>query len=234
MKKLLSLFLLMLLPMMAEAYDAQIGRIYYDFNKDAKTATVTYYDGGSDNQNAYSGTINIPATVEYRGVTYDVTSIGWYAFINCSDLTSVTIPNSVTSIGQYAFYGCSGLTSIKVEAGNTVYDSRDNCNAIIKTETNELFSGCKNTVIPNSVKSIGWNAFYGCSGLTSITIPNSVTSIGDDAFEGCSGLTSITIPNSVTSIGSRAFEGCNGLTSITIPNSVTSIGYDAFRGTAAA
>ena len=157
-----------------------------------------------------------------------VTSIGNSAFACCSALTSVTIPNSVTSIGDCAFADCSGLTSIVVESGNSVYDSRNNCNAIIETATNTLHSGCQTTLIPNSVTSIGDYAFYGCSGLTSVTIPNSVTSIGDYAFYGCSGLTSVTIPNSVTSIGVGAFWFCSGLTSVTIPNSVTSIGYCAF------
>ena len=158
-----------------------------------------------------------------------VTSIGGDAFRGCSGLTSITIPNSVTSIGGGAFNGCSGLTSIVVESGNSKYDSRNNCNAIIETLSNKLIVGCKNTVIPNNVTNIGDDAFAGCSGLTSITIPNSVTSIGDYAFRGC-GLTSITIPNSVTSIGDDAFAGCSGLTSITIPNSVTSIGGGAFNG----
>ena len=160
-----------------------------------------------------------------------VTSIGSYAFEGCSGLTSVTIPKSVTSIGYEAFKACSGLTSIIVNNGNTKYDSRNNCNAIIEKSSNTLKAGCKNTIIPNSVTSIGNYAFSGCSGLTSITIPNSVMSIGWEAFSGCSGLTSITIPNSVTSIGSFAFSFCSGLTSITIPNSVTSIGQDAFSGT---
>ena len=127
-----------------------------------------------------------------------------------------------------AFSYCEGLTTINVEAGNTVYDSRNNCNAIIEIATNTLITGCKNTTIPNSVTSIGNRAFYYCSGLTSVTIPNSVTSIGDYAFISCLGLTSATIPNSVTNMGNGVFVNCSGLTSVTIGNSVTSIGNDAF------
>ena len=117
-----------------------------------------------------------------------VTSIGEAAFSDCSGLTRIEIPSSVTSIGDGAFYGCSRLTSIVVEAGNTVYDSRDNCNAIIEKETNTLIQGCKNTKIPSSVTEIGRYAFDGCSGLTSIEIPSSVTSIGNYAFRDCIGL----------------------------------------------
>ena len=145
-----------------------------------------------------------------------VTSIGDDAFAHCISLTSITIPNSITSIEKGGFYGCSGLTSIVVEKGNTKYDSRNNCNAIIETATNTLIRGCQNTTIPNSVTSIERCAFYDCSGLTSITIPNSVTSIGSRAFYDCSGLTSITIPNSVTSIGNDAFAHCISLTSIVV------------------
>ena len=159
-----------------------------------------------------------------------VTSIGMYAFSGCSGLTSFVIPNSVTSIGLKAFSGCSGLTSIVVESGNSVYDSRNNCNAIIETASNTLLAGFKNTKIPSSVTSIGDFAFFDCSSLTSFVIPNSVTSIGIYAFYDCSGLTSIEIPNSVTSIGDYAFSGCSGLTSIEIPNSVTSIETYVFRG----
>ena len=134
-----------------------------------------------------------------------VTSIGDDAFLRCRNLTSVTIPDSVTSIENNVFGECVGLTSIKVSKNNKVYDSRNNCNAIIETKTNKLISGCKNTVLPNDITSIGACAFYGCRNLTSITIPNSVTSIGIRAFYGCTGLISVTIPSSVTSIGESAF-----------------------------
>ena len=140
-------------------------------------------------------------------IPYSVTNIGSRAFNNCSTISSITIPNSVTSIGENIFEGCSSLTSIIVEKGNKTYDSRNDCNAIIETESNHLIYGCINTIIPNSVTSIGNSAFYGCSDLTSINIPNSLTSIGNSAFYGCSGLTSITIPEFVTNIGEKAFFG---------------------------
>ena len=175
------------------------------------------------------------AFCDCSGLTYidipnSVTSIGHSAFSGCDGLTSIKIPNSITSIGNYAFFGCDGLTSIIVEVGNTMYDSRENCNAIIETASNTLVFGCKNSKIPNSVTSIGDNAFYGSTGLTSVTIGNSVTSIGRYAFYYCSGLTYIDIPNSVTLIGDRAFSYCSELTSIDIPNSVISIGVAAFYG----
>ncbi len=159
-----------------------------------------------------------------------VTSIGTSTFSGCTGLTNVTIGNGVTSIGNSAFQSCTGLTSISVDSGNSIYDSRNNCNAIIETATNTLIYGCKNATIPDSVTSIGSYAFRDCTSLTSITIADSVTSIGSSAFSGCTGLTSITIPDSVTSIGYKAFYGCTGLTNATIGSGVTSIGGSVFYG----
>ena len=227
-----------------KTFEFTVDGVRYSVNDDNTTVTVAGYPSGRKP----TGDLTIPETVTFRSCPYPVTSIGDGAFRGCWGLTSVTIPNSVTSIGGSAFYGCSGLTSvtipnsvtsirggafgggaafgscsgltsIKVESGNSVYDSRENCNAIIETATNTLISGCKKTIIPNSVTSISWYAFYECSGLTSVTIPNSVTSIGYWAFCDCSGLTSVIIPNSVTEIGDEAFRGCSGLTRIdTYPN----------------
>ena len=176
------------------------------------------------NEETFSGCTDLTSVI----IPNTVTKISYEAFSNCSGLTNITIPNSVTIIENYAFYRCSGLTSIRVDENNTVYDSRDNCNALIEKSTNELMVGCKNTTIPNSVTSIGNSAFYGCTGLTSVTIPNSVTKLGESAFRECAGLASIEIPNSVTEIGSTAFYECVGLTNITISNSVTDIGNEAF------
>ncbi len=151
-------------------------------------------------------------------------------FVSESKVASLFIPQSVASIGNNAFYHCINLDSIIVESGNNVYDSRDNCNAIIETSTSRLITGSNHTTIPNTVVALGKYAFYGCSELSSIVIPNSVTSIGEAAFQNCSGLTNIEIPNSVSTLNNYTFQGCTGLTSVNIPNSVTTIGRGAFYG----
>lgn len=174
--------------------------------------------------------ILIPSTVNsieehaFRGCTSltsiaipnSVTSIEEYAFHGCTGLTSIAIPSSVISIGFNPFMGCGGLEQIIVDPENHEYDSRENCNAIIKTSTNELVTGCNNTVFLNSIISIGTNAFCNCTGLTSITIPSSVTSIKSYAFSGCTGLTSIVIPSTVTSIEDNPFVSCSGLAQVVV------------------
>ncbi len=165
--------------------------------------------------------------------------IGYDAFRGCTGLTKLALPKSVTHIDTLAFDGCTGLEKITVESGNSCYDSRDNCNSIIETETNTLIIGCKNSIIPNSVTSIGDGAFRGCRGLTELTLPNSVTSIGEYAFDGA-GLEKITVESENSCYDSR--DNCNsiietetntliiGCKNSVIPNSVTSIGYYAFYG----
>ena len=180
-----------------------------------------------------------------------VTRIGKDAF-HGTGLTSITIPASVTTIGENAFMYCSNLESMVVENGNPVYDSRDNCNAINETSTNTMLYGCKNTVIPGSIKAIGDFAFYNnrqltgmtipdgverigrysfgrCYNLKSVSISNTVETIGYNAFSYCDGLTDLSFGNSVKEIGESAFASCSKLTSVSIPDSVKTIGYAAFR-----
>jgi len=251
MKHLKLTFLLTVLMSMvgakAFAHDIEVKNaygvtIYYTWTNKNTELAVSYRGSDFDEySNDYSGNVVIPASVTYNGKTFSVTSIGDGAFVDCTGLTSITIPNSVTSIGWLAFYGCSGLTSVTIpnsvtSIGESAFSSCYSLTSItipnsVTSIGDHAFDGCiglTSVTIPNSVTSIGSSAFSGCESLTSVTIPNSVTYIGEYAFEGCTGLTSVTIPNSVTSIGSDAFDGCIGLTSVTIPNSVTSIGMYAF------
>ena len=160
-----------------------------------------------------------------------VTEIGDYAFNSCDGMTgTLYIPSGVQSLGGNSFGYCA-FGGIVVDPENNVYDSRNDCNAIIETSTNELLTGCKNTVIPNTVTSIGYCAFRGVTGLTSIVIPESVTVIGENAFAFCYNLTGdLSIPNSVQTIGASAFFDCQSLDgTLTIGESVTFIGDWAFR-----
>ena len=168
------------------------------------------------NSSAISGTVNIPSAVTYNNNTYSVTAIGDYAFIVCTSLTSITIPNGITSIGQGAFFGCSGLTSISIPNSVTSIGA-------------EAFRSCSfvSVTIPNSVTSIGSHAFIKCRNLTSVTIPNSVTSIDKYTFWGCSGLTSVKcLTATPPSLDSSAFIGVDSTCTLTVPCET----IDAYEG----
>jgi len=158
-----------------------------------------------------------------------VTKIGSDAFQACFKLTSVTISESVSYIGYGAFSTIVDLASIIVSEGNKVYDSRDNCNAIIETSTNTLIAGCRNTLIPDSVTKIGPEAFLGCYGLSEFAIPENITEIGRMAFYGAQ-LTSIVISGKVKEIGEWAFRECPNLSDVIIGDDVELIGDYAFSG----
>ena len=186
---------------------------------------VTGYD-----KDTFAGRAKIISQLNYEGRELHVIGIGSGAFSESKNLTSITIPASITSIKGNPFAGCTGLAFIIVAEGNPTYDSRNNCNSVIETKSNNLIVGCKKTIIPSTVTGIGFAAFYGCTGLTSVTIPEGVTSIGHDAFSGCTGLISVTIPEGVSDIGAYAFQDCTSLTSVHIPLSVIYIGIQPFYG----
>lgn len=214
-------------------------------NKDRKTVTciLEYFEEELHyHKQAIKGELVIPSKAidESNSKEYLVTEIGVEAFYECRGLTSVFIPASVRKIGDCSFRGCNGLKSIVVDRDNPVYDSRDNCNAIIETETNTLIAGCNNTIIPSSVKKIDFGVFWDCNELTSIVIPKSVDSIGRRAFYGCYGLNSIKVEEGNKKYDSRG--ECNALIETAtntllkgsnngyIPNSVTKIDEGAFEG----
>ena len=167
----------------------------------------------------YNDTLFVYMPRVYKGV-YEIpegiTTIYERAFEFCEKLTGIIIPSTLTEIHYGNFYGCYNLESIQVASQNTVFDSRNNCNAIIETATNTLVIGCQNTIIPEGIVSLGSSAFYSCTKLQEIIIPNTVTNIQSGCFDGCTGLKNIDIPNSVQSIGSYAFCRCSRLRTITL------------------
>ena len=174
--------------------------------------------------------INIDEVYEYSLVIDDsIAGIGDLG--KCFRLTSISIPASVSYIDVLSStaYNLDGLVNISVDENNTVFDSRNDCNAVIETSTNTLILGCVNTTIPYGVSSIGKYAFSGLLFLTSIKIPSSVKSIENSAFSGCQSLNNITLSKGLESIGERAFNLCTSLESIEIPEGVLSIGDSAFR-----
>ena len=200
MKHLSLLFSFILLPLFAGAETVIIDNVYYIIDTGAKKATVTR------GPNPYFGEINIPATIEYKWVTYDVTSIGDLAFSKSTDLTAVTIPESVTSIESGAFEYCHSLKEIIIP---------EKVSKIGTYAFNECAS-LTTITIPDLVEELGNYVFAGCGGLKTINIGKNVTSIGTSTFNNCTGLTTINIPKSVTSIGYNAFFNCNGLTAVHI------------------
>ncbi|MBO4597988.1 MAG: leucine-rich repeat domain-containing protein [Bacteroidaceae bacterium] len=157
-----------------------------------------------------------------------VTKIKSFAFED-RGLQSIEIPASVTKLENLAFAGCDDLESISVDSRNTVFDSRDNCNAVINTKANSLVVRCKNTVIPLSVSEIGFGAYYKCQSLTSIDLPEHITVINNSAFEGCNGLTSIFLPDNVKKIGDDVFRNCTNVTEAFLPKNMSYCGERAFE-----
>jgi hypothetical protein len=207
--RLLVVLLLLALPavMQGQTYTNNYGIWNYTDNGDG-TATITGYTGSI-------GTVTLPSTIS----NLTVTTIGDEAFIDCTSLTNVTIPNSVTSIGDDAFCFCYSLTNVIIP------DSVTNLGVFVFYQCYSLTS----VTIGNGVTSIGDEVFCSCSSLTNVTFGTNVTSIADGAFFLCTNLISITIPNSVTNIGGQAFYQCYNLTSVTMSTNVTSLGYSAFQ-----
>lgn len=235
-----------LFPSAAQAATITIDSLIYQTNGDG-TASVTDCTDSS-------GSVEIPSSITVDGTPYTVTSIGNYAFFNCTSLTNIIIPNSVQTIGGYAFTDCTKLTNI------TIPDS-------VTSIGNRAFVDCSsltNIIIPDSVQTVSEGSFAGCNSLTEIqvdsansnyqsiegvlfsknltllyaypagktnpsySIPNAVKTIGDYAFSNCNRLETVNIGKECTSIGEGSFAGCNSLTQIFIPDSVLSIGNNAF------
>lgn len=203
---------------------------------------ITELSSSAFNGMSMAQTIKLPTTLTVIGLSAfrdctgftsitipnSVKGLGYACFSGCSGLTSITIPSSVTELNSSCFEYCTNLEHIEVESANTVYDSRENCNAIVETSTNTMVAGCKNTKIPNSVTCLGAACFRGCTNLNSITIPSSVTNIGEYCFSGCTSLKTVNIPNGVTSL-TCTFADCSSLENVEIPESVTSL-EGVFRG----
>lgn len=177
--------------------------------------------------------MNCTGLVQIERLPENIESIGENAFYACSSLDGhIYIPSKIAVIGKDVFYGCKKLSSITVDENNTVYDSRDNCNAIIETETGVMIAGCNNTIIPEGCTKINDRLFNGYTGFNKeLVIPNTVSEIGGSAFQGCTGITgNLIIPESMRSIGNNAFYGCTGLNILVFQEGLTFIGDNAFSG----
>ena len=218
MKKITFLLALLCVFITANAYDFMVDGLCYQIN--GPNVTLVQSD---DYATTLNGAVDIPSMVSYNGASYTVTQIGTGAFKSCKGLTSLNIPATVTYIGHHMVDYCDNLTSLTVDENNTIYDSRDNCNAVILKSLRSVYRACNATVIPSSVQAIDYQSFYGCTGITSIDIPENVQHIYNGAFSHCENLASINLPSNLRTIDSGAFQYCKSLTSITIPASVISI-----------
>ena len=221
-----------MLPMAVNADVAEISGIYYNLVSKTKQAEVTR------NPNKYIGDVIIPETVTYMGSTYDVIGIEVIAFSECSELTSVSIPNNVKSIGNRAFSWCTSLSKVIIGSGVSFigYEAFWNCNSLKKVIIRDIASWC-NMNFEDLGRTTGANPLYYAKHLysdeeteiTDLVIPSGVNKIADYAFYYCESLASVSFPNSLTSIGRASFWKCSALKAISIPNSVTEIGEAAFR-----
>ena len=214
-------FLGLAIPATADSScDFTVNGIHYNFlTQDEVAVTYLEYESGSYGgyYNDYKGSITVPATVTYNDVTYKVTAVGRSAFIECSSLTSVSLPSTITSIGDRAFMDCNGLLSVSVPQSVTYIGS-------------DAFNGCVSLYsvsIPKRVKSIGPNTFANCQSLTSITLPDSILTIGASAFHNCLKLSTITIPEGVKGVGDDAFYGTPWLSNQ--PLGVVYVGKVAYK-----
>jgi hypothetical protein len=194
------------------------------------------------------GAFSVCTSLVTVSIPSSVTSIGDFAFQACTSLATVDLPNSITSIGKGAFLGCISLVTVGIPSSVTsigILAFPGSCLGFGLQLANNASNNLRGVVrcipcntprltIPGNVTSIGEDAFYGCTAITTVNLPSNVTSIGILAFEGCTSLATVSIPSSVTSIGDSAFEGCTSLATVNLPRSVTSIGDGAFSTCACA
>ena len=178
------------------------------------SANRSYESPGNANAIIDKGTMTLLEGSNNTVIPEGVKRIWQNAFAERIHLKSITIPASVTSIVRMPFSDCDSLEEIKVDADNAIFDSRNNCNAIIESATNTLIAGCGKTVIPEGIETIGDSAFERVKTLTHVTIPKSVTEIRGYAFERCENLSTVNLQKGIQTIGYGAFTECVGLTNL--------------------
>ena len=247
-QKLLIIFISVLIPTVSihSRPDFKKDGFEFAFFHNTDNVLISWGYKSHISQKPVQEVFHIPSVVEYQGKIYKVRGIAPNGFASCTDiqhlviddgiesiaddafqycinLKSVRIPASVSGIGERLFSGCRNLKSIVVDPQNEDLDSRDNCNAIIISDDDELIAACPTTTIPSSVTSIGQGAFPCCNNIYDINIPEGVYKIGNNAFSGCINLKHITLPQSLETIGCFAFSGCKSLRSFYLPKNVKSI-----------